>query len=197
MTGQVEILDLCRRLREAFPRKAKASFSAASRAAETKPDKPDPVAAVDGNLDSDEDEEDDFAGDEKASALAKNMQSFADAGGPNLDTEEALHVLPLYSSLSAREQAKVFAAAPPGSRMCVVATNVAETSLTIPNVRYVVDTGMVKALHSDAETGVIRFDVEWTSKASVGHWRRRSVSMGRAPFSHLTTVGSRFFNLFL
>jgi len=41
---------------------------------------------------------------------------------------------------------KVFAPPPDGVRMCVVATNVAETSLTIPGVKYVVDTGMVCTL---------------------------------------------------
>lgn len=38
---------------------------------------------------------------------------------------------------------QVFKPPPEGSRLCIVATNVAETSLTIPNVRYVVDTGRV------------------------------------------------------
>jgi hypothetical protein len=38
----------------------------------------------------------------------------------------------------------VFAPPPEGSRLCVVATNVAETSLTIPNIKYVVDTGKVR-----------------------------------------------------
>lgn len=43
-----------------------------------------------------------------------------------------LHVLPLYAMLPAAAQARVFAACPPGARLVVVATNVAETSLTIP-----------------------------------------------------------------
>ena len=41
---------------------------------------------------------------------------------------------------------KVFAGAPPGSRLCIVATNVAETSLTIPGIRYVVDSGLVSRM---------------------------------------------------
>lgn len=51
-------------------------------------------------------------------------------GGPGW-----LHVLPLYAMLPPSRQAKVFSAAPPGSRLIVVATNVAETSLTIPGIR--------------------------------------------------------------
>ena len=43
-----------------------------------------------------------------------------------------VHVLPLYAMLPAGQQARVFAPPPPGHRLIVVATNVAETSLTIP-----------------------------------------------------------------
>lgn len=53
-------------------------------------------------------------------------------------------ILPLYSSLSQENQMKVFKPPSPGKRLIVIATNVAETSLTIPNVRYVVDSGKVK-----------------------------------------------------
>ena len=58
--------------------------------------------------------------------------------------EVPLHVLPLYSLLPNEQQLKVFDAPPEGHRLVVVATNVAETSLTIPNIKYVVDTGRVK-----------------------------------------------------
>ena len=65
-----------------------------------------------------------------------------------------LHVLPLYSLLPATEQSKIFQEPPEGTRLCVVATNVAETSLTIPGVRYVVDCGRAKERYLDRETGV-------------------------------------------
>lgn len=55
-----------------------------------------------------------------------------------------LHVLPLYSMLPTEAQLRVFQPPPEGARLCVVATNVAETSLTIPGIRYVVDCGKVK-----------------------------------------------------
>lgn len=55
-----------------------------------------------------------------------------------------MHIVPLYSLLPADKQMKVFQAPPPGSRLVVVATNVAETSLTIPGISYVVDTGRAK-----------------------------------------------------
>lgn len=52
---------------------------------------------------------------------------------------------------------KVFEPPPAGVRLCVIATNVAETSLTIPNVKYVVDTGKVKKRYYDRITGVSTF----------------------------------------
>ena len=55
---------------------------------------------------------------------------------------------------------KVFVAPPEGVRLCVVATNVAETSLTIPNVKYVIDTGKVKRRYYDKITGVSTFRYE-------------------------------------
>jgi hypothetical protein len=55
-----------------------------------------------------------------------------------------MHIIPLYSLLSSERQMKVFEPPPAGTRLIVVATNVAETSLTIPGIRYVIDCGRVK-----------------------------------------------------
>ena len=55
-----------------------------------------------------------------------------------------MHILPLYSILPTEEQMKVFKPPPSDSRLVVVATNVAETSLTIPGIRYVIDCGRAK-----------------------------------------------------
>lgn len=57
---------------------------------------------------------------------------------------EPLYILPLYSLLPTEKQLKVFQDPPPNCRLVVVATNVAETSITIPNVKYVVDCGRAK-----------------------------------------------------
>lgn len=59
----------------------------------------------------------------------------------DLDT---LLVLPLYSELPGERQALIFDAAPPGARKCVIATNIAETSLTIDGIKYVIDCGFCK-----------------------------------------------------
>jgi ATP-dependent RNA helicase DHX37/DHR1 len=77
---------------------------------------------------------------------------------------EPLWVLPLYSLLPSHEQSRVFDLPPQGTRLCVVATNVAETSLTIPGVKYVIDSGRVKTRNYDKITGVSAFKVDWTSK---------------------------------
>ncbi|KAM5383542.1 hypothetical protein ACJZ2D_001991 [Fusarium nematophilum] len=60
------------------------------------------------------------------------------------DEIERLHVLSAYSGLTPAKQAEVFDKSPGNLRKCIVATNVAETSLTIDGIVYVVDTGLVK-----------------------------------------------------
>lgn len=55
-----------------------------------------------------------------------------------------LAILPVYSSLPSETQTKIFEPAAPGTRKCVVATNIAEASLTIDGIYYVVDPGFAK-----------------------------------------------------
>ena len=54
-------------------------------------------------------------------------------------------VCPLFAALPSSQQMNTFAPAPAGHRKVILATNIAETSITIPGVKYVIDTGMVKA----------------------------------------------------
>src|SRR3954447_8750595 len=60
------------------------------------------------------------------------------------DRGRTLEVVPLFSRLSAAEQHRVFSSHPQTTRRVVLATNVAETSLTVPGIRYVVDTGVAR-----------------------------------------------------
>ncbi|ORX66252.1 P-loop containing nucleoside triphosphate hydrolase protein [Linderina pennispora] len=99
-------------------------------------------------------------------------------GGDEQNHPEPLYVLPLYSLLPADQQLKVFAPPPAGSRLCVVATNVAETSITIPGIRYVVDAGLAKEKTYDAQTQVQNFDVRWTSQASANQRTGRAGRTG-------------------
>jgi ATP-dependent RNA helicase DHX33 len=55
-----------------------------------------------------------------------------------------LHVVPLYAALGAGAIAKAFEPTPPGCRKVVIATNIAETSITLPGVQYVIDYGLAK-----------------------------------------------------
>ena len=62
--------------------------------------------------------------------------------------------LPLFAALPQHEQLKVFEPAANGCRKVIVATNIAETSITIPGLCYVVDCGLVKQRQFAARTGV-------------------------------------------
>ncbi|MEW5308530.1 MAG: hypothetical protein WDW38_000482 [Sanguina aurantia] len=73
--------------------------------------------------------------------------------------EGRVFVLPLYAMLPQAAQARVFQPPPAGSRLIVVATNVAETSLTIPGIRYVVDAGRSKQKLLEADGSITRFEV--------------------------------------
>ena len=84
-----------------------------------------------------------------------------------------VHVVPLYSLLPKHEQMRVFQAPPAGHRLIVVATNVAETSLTIPGIRYVVDCGRAKQREYNLRSGTSTFVIDWISKASAQQVRRR------------------------
>jgi ATP-dependent RNA helicase DHX37/DHR1 len=92
-----------------------------------------------------------------------------------------VHILPLYSQLPTKEQLKVFGAPPDGSRLIILATNVAETSLTIPGIKYVFDAGRSKERVFDEVTGVQSFETNWISKASA---EQRAGRAGRTQAGH-------------
>ena len=76
----------------------------------------------------------------------------------------AVEVVPLYSRLSAAEQHRVFEAH--STRRIVLATNVAETSLTVPGIRYVIDPGLARISRYSNRTKVQRLPIEPVSRAS-------------------------------
>ncbi len=80
-------------------------------------------------------------------------------------------IQPLYSRLSAAEQAKVFVSIP--ARRVILATNVAETSLTIPGIVYVIDTGIARLSRYDPRTGTTRLEIEAISQASADQRKGR------------------------
>ncbi|SZF01726.1 unnamed protein product [Blumeria hordei] len=92
-----------------------------------------------------------------------------------------MYILPLYSLLPTKEQMRVFKPPPDGSRLIVLATNVAETSLTIPGIRYVFDSGRSKERKYCRDTGVQSFEIGWISKASA---KQRAGRAGRTGPGH-------------
>ncbi|WFD32878.1 RNA helicase [Malassezia sp. CBS 17886] len=94
------------------------------------------------------------------------LQALADRQGSLRAGQPALHLLPLYAGLGTHEQMAVFQPAPRGARKVVVATNVAEASVTVDGIRYVVDCGYTKARQMDTETGLDMLAVVPTSRAS-------------------------------
>ncbi|NXQ26153.1 DHX37 helicase, partial [Alaudala cheleensis] len=185
LTGQAEVHSLCRRLRKAFPyqknntagnaletdgkedsleeiRKFKKSRK--QRKALTLPkidlNNYSVVPVDEGDEDRDIDSDEDAAG----SDLDLDLGDGDSEEDETSDSSLPLYVLPLYSLLAPEKQAKVFRAPPAGTRLCVVATNVAETSLTIPGIKYVVDCGKVKRRFYDRITGVSSFRHFWSTR---------------------------------
>ena len=102
----------------------------------------------------------------------REIRDTADAlkGRPNLD------VLPLYSRLSSAEQHRVFEVPASRSithRRVVLATNVAETSLTVPGIRYVIDPGTARISRYSLRTKVQRLPIEAISQASANQRKGR------------------------
>ncbi|KAI0304540.1 P-loop containing nucleoside triphosphate hydrolase protein [Multifurca ochricompacta] len=88
-------------------------------------------------------------------------------------------ICPLYASLPNAQQAKVFLPTPPSSRKCILATNIAETSITIPGVRYVIDTGKQKEKRHFARIAGSGFDTLLTTDITKSSAVQRSGRAGR------------------
>ena len=111
---------------------------------------------------------------------------------------QKVRILPLYSMISAEEQAKVFAPVPEDTRLIVIATNIAETSITIPGISYVVDSGRKKERNYHAGTGIASYDVMWISKAAADQRAGRAGRTGPGHCYRLfsSSVYSRVFDQF-
>lgn len=83
-----------------------------------------------------------------------------------LPTRHRLFILPLHSSITVEEQHKVFQLAPPGHRKVILSTNIAESSITVPDIKYVIDFCLTKNLVCDGQTNFTSLQIEWASKAN-------------------------------
>ncbi|XP_059208192.1 ATP-dependent RNA helicase DHX33 [Centropristis striata] len=108
-----------------------------------------------------------MTGQEEIEALARTCRDIAkhlpDGCGPMV-------VIPLYASLPPAQQLRVFQPAPKGCRKVILSTNIAETSVTISGIKFVIDTGMVKAKRFNPDSGLEVLAVQRVSKAQA--WQR-------------------------
>ncbi|OCK85273.1 P-loop containing nucleoside triphosphate hydrolase protein [Lepidopterella palustris CBS 459.81] len=179
LTGQNEITQLAKRLKQAFVstqdqevKSAPIRISAA--------DAPLEIEDIDLGGNADDYQDDDGSDDDSViNGLDEDEDRDFDIGEEAAEeTVLKVHVLPLYSQLPTNQQLRVFQTPPDGSRLIVLATNVAETSLTIPGIRYVFDCGRAKEKRYDLITGVQSFEVGWISKASANQRAGRAGRTG-------------------
>jgi ATP-dependent RNA helicase DHX8/PRP22 len=114
-----------------------------------------------------------LTGKEEIDSSCEILHERMKALGPNVPD---LIILPIYGALPSEVATKIFEPAPPGSRKVVIATNIAETSLTIDGIYYVVDPGMVKQSAYDPKLGMDRLQVMPISQAQA---KQRAGRAGR------------------
>ena len=98
-----------------------------------------------------------------------------------------LLVLPIYSQMPADLQAKIFDPAPPGVRKVIVATNIAETSLTVDGIMYVVDAGFSKLKVYNPRMGMDTLQITPISQANASQRAGRAGRTGPGKAYHLYT----------
>ncbi|GAB3957973.1 hypothetical protein GCM10027614_74480 [Micromonospora vulcania] len=118
----------------------------------------------------------------------REIRDTADALGKLVQTKRSLlgtEILPLYARLSSAEQHRVFAAHT--SRRVVLATNVAETSLTVPGIKYVVDPGTARISRYSSRLKVQRLPIEPISQASANQ-RKGAAAVPRTASASASTT---------
>ncbi|OQE29916.1 hypothetical protein PENSTE_c002G06407 [Penicillium steckii] len=178
LTGQNEIRQLSKRLKQAFKptQKADATQAKVQITANDAPLEAEDLELGGTEMNNTGDGDD---SDVEITGLdePEDDEGF-DLGEEAMDSSTRVHVLPLYSQLPTKEQMKVFEAPPDDSRLIILATNVAETSLTIPGIKYVFDCGRSKEKQYDLFTGVQSFQIGWISKASANQRAGRAGRTG-------------------
>ncbi|KAL8922555.1 MAG: hypothetical protein Q9208_005058 [Pyrenodesmia sp. 3 TL-2023] len=175
LTGQNEITALTKRLKEAFVHSSE-SGGTGSKVQFGAADLPLEMGDLDIGDDDNADRVQDEDWDQEDDVDDDNDKDFEIED--STPASSRIHVLPLYSQLQTKDQLKVFEPPPAGARLIVLATNVAETSLTIPGIRYVFDCGRVKEKKYDQITGVQSFEIGWISKASASQRAGRAGRTG-------------------
>lgn len=194
MTGTQEIIRMVNRLKKSLMTRKRGTESLLTSTVDVESNIPDfdkgQSSLNSGPLKEMDDEEadgdifvnnsqDDF--DENDVDETSQIRKESDGNGVNNEYSLDVIILPLYSLLSAKEQANVIAPVPEGNRLIVVATNIAETSITIPGISHVVDCGRIKCRNYQATTGVSSYDIMWISKAAAD---QRAGRVGRTGPGH-------------
>lgn len=107
-----------------------------------------------------------------------------------LDDPAPLAVLPIYSQMPADLQAKIFEATPDGRRKVIVATNIAETSLTVDGILYVVDSGYSKLKVYNPKVGMDALQITPISQANANQRTGRAGRTGNGFCYRLYTEGA-------
>lgn len=116
-----------------------------------------------------------FTGQEEIEAAAENLEETM----RTLQNKVAeMVVCPIYANLPSEMQAKIFEPTPPGARKVVLATNIAETSITIDGVVFVIDPGVVKQDSFNPKTGMFALTIVPCSKASANQRAGRAGRVG-------------------
>ncbi|OTA63599.1 ATP-dependent RNA helicase DHX8 [Hypoxylon sp. EC38] len=116
-----------------------------------------------------------LTGSEEIDTAAEILYERMKALGPGVPE---LIILPVYSALPSEMQSRIFDPAPPGSRKVVIATNIAETSITIDHIYYVVDPGFVKQNAYDPKLGMDSLVVTPISQAQANQRAGRAGRTG-------------------
>ena len=116
-----------------------------------------------------------LTGQDEIEATEENLKETMYALG---DKVPELIVAPIYANLPSEMQAKIFEPTPEGARKVVLATNIAETSITIDGVVYVIDPGFVKQNNYNPKTGMSSLVVEPISRASAQQRAGRAGRVG-------------------
>jgi ATP-dependent helicase HrpB len=88
--------------------------------------------------------------------------------------DPAIDIVALFGALDAREQDRAISPAPPGRRKVVLATSIAETSLTIEGVRVVIDSGLARVPRYEPDVGLTRLETVRVSRAAADQRRGRA-----------------------
>ncbi|KAF9318340.1 hypothetical protein BG003_011353 [Podila horticola] len=116
-----------------------------------------------------------LTGQEEIDNAAENLEATRRKLGKGI---QELIVCPIYSSLPTDMQGKIFEPTPEGARKVVLATNIAETSITIDGVKYVIDPGFSKMLSYNPKTGMESLVVTPCSRASANQRKGRAGRVG-------------------